>query len=60
MANEIKPVAVQTQPAAAPVKPSTETAPAAKPEDVKKAEEQSTVATATPKPEQGNKLDKIA
>lgn len=60
MANEITPVAVQAQPAAASVKPSAEAAPVAKPEEVKKSGEQSTVATATPAPEQGKKLDTVA
>lgn len=59
MSNEVKPVAIQTQPAAAPtVKP--EAAPAVKPGDAKLSGEQAPVATATPTPEQGKKLDTVA
>lgn len=59
MANEISPVAVQAQPAAAaPAK--TEAAPAPKAEEAKVTGETTSVASATPTPEQGKKLDTVA
>lgn len=60
MSNEITPVAIQTQPAtASPAQASTEAAQAVKPEQAKQGE-QAPVASATPAPEQGKKLDTVA